>query len=112
MHVLTKILRVLAIAPYRNALLRTRVFASTEHDAILEPLKLDTVVDIGANRGQFALCIRRLFPQAMILSFEPLIEPARKYSQVFEGDARARLFNTAIGPTQGPAIMNVSKWDV
>lgn len=112
MHLLTKILRVLWIPKYRAALLRTRVFASTEHDAILGGLDLDTVIDIGANRGQFALCIRRLFPQARIISFEPLQEPANVYRKVFRGDTRVQLFNKAVSARSGVADMHVSRWDV
>jgi FkbM family methyltransferase len=112
MHVLTKILRVLSIPQYRAAFLRTRVAASTEHDAVLGGLDVDTVVDIGANRGQFALCCRRLFPTAQIFSFEPLEAPASTYRRVFARDRRARLFQNAIGVTSGTAAMHVSRWDV
>jgi FkbM family methyltransferase len=100
------------IGEYRRALLHTRVFASTEHDRILAGLQLSTVVDIGANRGQFALCIRRLYPQAQIFSFEPLRKPARAWMGNFGADVRARLFNKAIAPQSGSAIMHVSRWDV
>src|SRR6185437_16068557 len=101
MHVLTKILRVLWIPQYRASFLRTRVAASTEHDGILGGLNLDTVVDIGANRGQFALCCRRLFPAARIFSFEPLTAPADTYRKVFARDSGTRLFQSAIGNTAG-----------
>lgn len=112
MNILTKILRVLAIPQYRAAVLRTRVAASTEHDRILRGLGLETVVDIGANRGQFALCIRRLYPVARIFSFEPLARPARVYIRNFGGDPRAHLFNKAIAPVTGSSAMHVSRWDV
>lgn len=112
MHVIAKILRVLWISEYRSALLRARVFASTEHDAILAGLMLDTVVDIGANRGQFALCARRLYPLARIYSFEPLRRPASVYRRVFAHDAHAQLFKSAVADSAGEAIMHVSRWDV
>ena len=112
MNILTKIVRVLWIPRYRAAFLRTRVAASTEHDHVLAGLEIETVVDIGANRGQFALCARRLFPQAMIFSFEPLDKPATTYLKVFRGDPRARLFNKAIAATSGTAAMHVARWDV
>lgn len=112
MNILTKILRVLVIPQYRSAVLRTRVAASTEHDRILGGLGLDTVIDVGANRGQFALCIRRLYPLAQIFSFEPLAKPARIYMRIFGSDSRAHLFNKAIAPTEGTCIMHVSRWDV
>ncbi len=112
MHLLTKILRVLWIPQYRAPLLRTRVWASTEHDAVLGGLEVDTVVDIGANRGQFGLCCRRLFPAAQIYSFEPLKKAAARYRLVFARDSRARLFESAVGKTAGSAAMHVSRWDV
>lgn len=111
-QILTKILRVLWIPQYRAAFLRTRVAASTEHDRILGGLGIETVVDIGANRGQFALCVRRLYPQAQIFSFEPLQEPASTYRKTFEGDPRARMINKAIAAAPGSAAMHVSRWDV
>ena len=112
MNILTKILRVLWISEYRSAFLRTRVVASTEHDRILAGLQLNTVVDIGANRGQFALCIRRLYPNAQIFSFEPLRKPAGAWIRNFGADTRARLFSKAIALRSGSATMNVSRWDV
>lgn len=112
MSVITKLVRVLWIRQYRAAFLRTRVAASTEHDGVLAGLQLDTVIDIGANRGQFALCMRRLYPRAQIFSFEPLQKPAATYKRLFAGDPLARLFNTAIAPQSGSAAMHVSQWDV
>jgi len=111
-NILTKLLRVLWIPEYRSALLRACVVAATEHDGILAGLHLDTVVDIGANRGQFALCIRRLYPHAQIFSFEPLRKPARAWMRNFGADPRAQLFNKAIAMQAGPATMHVSRWDV
>lgn len=112
MQVVSKILRVLWVKEYRSAALRTRVAASTEHDAIISGLGLDTVVDIGANRGQFALCVRRHYPTAQIYSFEPLSGAAATYRRVFERDTRARLFDKAIAPAAASAAMHVSQWDV
>ena len=112
MNIVTKMLRVLWITEYRSAFLRTRVVASTEHDQILGGLQLNTVVDIGANRGQFALCIRRLYPQAQIFSFEPLRKPASAWMRNFAADTRARLFNKAVALVSGSATMHVSRWDV
>jgi FkbM family methyltransferase len=111
-NIITKIIRTLWIREYRAALMRTGVFASTEHDRVIDELDLGTVVDIGANRGQFALCVRRLYPRAKIFSFEPLQKPADKYRRVFAKDSRVRLFNKAIAPQAGSAAMHVSRWDV
>lgn len=72
---------------------------------------LATVVDIGANRGQFALAARYCFPEARIVSFEPLPGPAAVYRAVFAGDARARLVESAIGPEPGEAGIQLSARD-
>jgi FkbM family methyltransferase len=112
LNILTKLLRVLWIPDYRRALLRSGVVASTEHDRILGGLQLSTVVDIGANRGQFALCIRRLYPKAEIFSFEPMRKPARAWNRNFGADSQAHLFNKAISSQSGSATMSVSRWDV
>lgn len=109
--ILAKLLRVLWVPEYRRAFLRTRVAASTEHDRILAGLQLNTIVDIGANRGQFALCLRRLYPQAQIFSFEPLCRAALSWARIFESDSRARLFKKAIAAESGSATMHVSRWD-
>jgi FkbM family methyltransferase len=111
-QVLGKLLRILWVPQYRRAFLRTRVAASIEHDRVLAGLGLQTVVDIGANRGQFALCIRRLYPAAQIYAFEPLDKPARIWLETFAGDARATLFNKAVAAESGAATMHVSRWDV
>jgi len=111
-QVLIKLFRILRVPQYRRAFLRTRVAASIEHDAVLSGLGLRTVVDIGANRGQFALCIRRLYPAARIYSFEPLEKPARIWRETFAGDERAILFNEAVAAESGTAMMHVARWDV
>jgi FkbM family methyltransferase len=104
-------LRIFWIPEYRGAFLRTRVAASTEHDHVLGGLTADTIVDIGANRGQFALCARRLFPKARIFSFELLRIPAAVYRRVFIKDPNVRLFNVAISSESGAASMHISRWD-
>jgi FkbM family methyltransferase len=111
-NIITKIARILWIREYRWALLRTRVFASTEHDNVISELGLDTIVDIGANRGQFALCARRLYPMAKIFSFEPLRGPAATYSRTFRDDPLAQLINKAIAAQECSVEMHVSQWDV
>ena|ERR1022692_499458 len=111
MHILVKLLRICWIPEYRDSFLRTRVAASTEHDHVLSGLPVETVVDIGANRGQFAWCARRLFPKARIFSFEPLQIPAAVYRRVFVKDPNVRLFNVAIASESGTASMHVSRWD-
>jgi len=92
-------------------LLRHRVGAGVEHERVLSGLDCRTVVDIGANRGQFALVARRRLPQARILSFEPLPAAAATFRAVFAGDDRVTLHEVAIGPAPGNATIHISRRD-
>jgi len=92
--------------------LRFGVAAGVEHFAVLRSLgEVRTVVDIGANRGQFALVARHCFPAATLVSFEPLPGPAALYRAVFAGDGRARLVEAAIGVEPGEAVIHLSARD-
>lgn len=106
-----KLAAILKSPYYQSRLLRHRVAAGVEHERLLSGLDCRTVVDIGANRGQFALVTRRCMPQARIISFEPLPAPATKFRTVFAGDARVTLHEVAIGPAPGNATIHVSKRD-
>lgn len=103
---------ILAVSSWRTALRRHRVAAGVEHERVLRNLgAVSTVVDIGANRGQFALAARHCFPEAKIVSFEPLTEPAACWRAVFSGDACAKLVEAAVGPEKGMAEIHLSERD-
>jgi FkbM family methyltransferase len=106
-----KLLGVLTRPDYRSALRRERVAAAIEHEPLLKSLSVATVVDIGANRGQFALVSRHCFPQARIISFEPLAEPAAKFRGALANDPRVTLHEVAVGPAAGAATMHVAAED-
>lgn len=91
--------------------LRYGVAPSLEHRHALRLARPAFVVDIGANRGQFALAARRWWPQAAIVSFEPLSRPAATFRRIFAFDERVRLYPSAIGPVKGVASMHVSRED-
>lgn len=69
------------------------------------PIK--TVIDCGANRGQFADYISGFFPHASIYCFEPLDEPFQTLSAwaATQGD-RVHCFNVALGDEVGTAVMH------
>ena len=107
-----KLTRILAEAGWRHVLLRQRVAAGVEHAGVLRQLgTVRTLVDIGANRGQFALAARHCFPAAKIYSFEPLAGPAGIFRRVFSVDARVILYESAIGPKAGQAEIHISARD-
>ncbi len=105
-----KLAGILRHARYRQAL-RKGVAAGVEHTVVLAPLRLKTVVDIGANRGQFSLVVRELFPEARIIAFEPLAEPASRFRQLFQDDTHSVLYPLAVGSEEQQQIMHVSAAD-
>lgn len=109
-----KLIKLMHNHYYRKVLLKEHVAASIEHEQILDNLgseRIVTFIDIGANRGQFALVARRHFPDSVIFSFEPLKEPAEVFRRVFAHDARTTLYELAIGPEETESIIHVSKAD-
>jgi len=107
-----KLAGILAVPTWRDALRRHHVAAGVEHIRVLGNLgSVRAIVDVGANRGQFALAARHVFPQARIVSFEPLAGPAALWRAVFAGDERAQLIEAAIAPQLGESEIHVSARD-
>ena len=94
-----------------SALFKHNVAASVEHYNVLTALKCATVVDIGANRGQFSLIARHRFPGANIIAFEPLPKPASQFLDVFANDDLVVLHNAAIGKKIEKCEMHISAKD-
>jgi FkbM family methyltransferase len=113
--VLTKAVKLLNVLRLKDPLLfkalRLRVAASTEHSDVMSKLSCKTIVDIGANRGQFSLIARHYSPQAIIHSFEPLPEPASIFGKIFGNDPEVNLHHLAIGPAEGKSEMHISARD-
>ena len=114
METLNKIVKLAAILKlpyYRTKMFHHGVAAGVEHERVLSGLDCRIVVDIGANRGQFALVARQCQRQARVISFEPLPAPAAKFRAVFAGDDRVTVHEVAIGPVPGNATIHVSRRD-
>jgi FkbM family methyltransferase len=73
----------------------------------LRNLHIRTIIDIGANKGQFAKWISNIFPQAEIYCFEPLPEPFNLLKRWAEKQKNRRIksFNFALGDNEG--IVNI-----
>lgn len=107
-----KLAAALRVQNWRQALQRHRVAAAAEHLIALRPLgNLGTVVDVGANRGQFALVARWLLPESQIFSFEPLPGPAASFRAIFAADPRVDLHEAAIGPDAAYSTIHISRRD-
>jgi len=102
--------RLLADARFRAGL-RYGVAAGIEHRGALAGRSFATVVDIGANRGQFTLLCAGLYPAARIFAFEPLPGPYAVLARVAAGQPRIAPHQAAIGPRAGAARMHVMRPD-
>jgi FkbM family methyltransferase len=86
-----------------------QVFPACGHEALLSQVKPLTVLDIGANRGQFALVARHCCPEARIYAFEPIHDAQMVFRKVFDDDRRVQLFPIALGSQGGESILHMSK---
>lgn len=105
---LRKFLALSRHALYRRGL-KAGIAAAIEHDGFLCNHTFATVLDAGANKGQFTLVARLHNPDALILSFEPLVAPAAIWRKAFSGDARARLLPIALGAKAGEQTIHISR---
>ena len=71
----------------------------------LRGLRIQTVIDVGANKGQFSSYIRSVFPQACLYCFEPLPGPYKELQQWASLQKNVKLFNLALGDAEGTAKM-------
>jgi FkbM family methyltransferase len=78
----------------------------------LVDLQIKTVLDIGANVGQFAHSIHELLPDAMIYSFEPLPECCEELVASFAAIPRFKGFNLALGNESGLVQMNRNEFSL
>jgi len=105
----SKLVALLRRPRARAALLRQGVAAALEHDAVLNGLRPACIIDIGANKGQFSLAAREIFPQAIIVAFEPLPAAAATYRAVFANDPAVTLHQVAISGQRGILELHLSK---
>lgn len=84
------------------------VAAATEHLTAIRTCAANTLLDIGANKGQFSLAFRTLRPDANIVAFEPLPEAADTYQNLFTGIPAVTLQRVALGDREGTAQFYVA----
>lgn len=84
-----------ALHPTNWRVLAHGVVPSIEHARPLAAIAPGTVIDVGANKGQFASFAAARWPGARIIAFEPLDEPAARFRRVV--GSRATLLRCALG---------------
>lgn len=103
--------RKLAKIAFRHAYwpaLSLRVFPAIEHEALLSSLDFETILDVGANVGQFAVVATTCLPKAQVHSFEPISDCFRKLETVAVRYPRVRPHNFALGEIETTTDINVS----
>jgi len=85
------------------------VAPSAEHLGVLRSLSVDGIIDVGANRGQFTLACRLALPNVPILAFEPIPTEAATFRKVHGGIEGVRLVESALGESNGTALLHLSK---
>ena len=74
---------------------------------LLSKLRIDCVIDAGANEGQYARLVRRLGFTGLILSFEPNLDVFQKMEHAFSGDHAWRGVNCALGSCEEELDFNI-----
>lgn len=103
-----KLVRLLGNPAFRRGL-RFGVAAAIEHRTILGALPVATVIDVGANTGQFSLLAASLYRNAAIHAVEPLPAAAAVFTRLFADSARVRLYRVAAGAGTANAPLHVSR---
>jgi len=71
-----------------------------------------SVLDAGANVGQFARAMAETFPSASMVSFEPLPEVAERFRKNLADCRRVRLVETAVGSFDGNVTFYPQEYDL
>lgn len=106
-----KLMHLLAIPAYRRVLLSRRVAATVEHEGQPFAESYGTVIDVGSNRGQFAVFARNKWPSARLLCFEPLPGPREVLTRLAEELGNAKVFPYALSDEDGERRMHVARSD-
>ncbi|NOQ36261.1 MAG: FkbM family methyltransferase [Methylococcaceae bacterium] len=74
---------------------------------LFDLLKIDTVFDVGANKGQYGAMLRKMGYQGAIYSFEPVNSCFQDLSTISASDDNWQVFNYALGEENTTMDINV-----
>ncbi|MCD6062602.1 MAG: hypothetical protein K0R82_513 [Flavipsychrobacter sp.] len=81
-----------------------------KENAWLLERNFNTIIDVGANEGQFAMKMRKFFPAATIISFEPIPEVFHKLNANFAGDSRFISYCYGLGEQEQEASFFLNEY--
>ncbi|WP_426094218.1 FkbM family methyltransferase [Flavobacterium sp. DSR2-3-3] len=87
-------------------------FASFEVVSNLKKMvpELTTIIDVGANSGQFTKVATHLYPHAQIHTFEPLPDLYSIIEKKFSSNPNINTYNIALGNEDGTILFNKNKF--
>jgi FkbM family methyltransferase len=94
----------------RRSFLRHRIAPSIEHNDLLAGQTFRSVVDVGANVGQFAIWAADVLGAARIVCIEPLPEAVMRLREVASrlAPCRVEIVQAALGSTAGRRTLHVT----
>jgi FkbM family methyltransferase len=113
-----RVLRALTVLRTREALseaITSNCFSIASyrvvHALALHQADFGSIVDVGANKGQFAVAATRRFPRATIYSFEPVQGAFHQLQQNTARYPNVTVYRTALGSSVGPAPFHQNQFD-
>lgn len=103
-----KLLKLLLNKTTRRGLYHN-IPATIELEELLIDLELDTVIDVGSNKGQFVLLVEKIYKNIQIFSFEPIKEVYLKQKKFFSKNKNIEIFNFGLGSKNKDVVLNITK---
>ncbi len=91
-----------------------RSFSDTPHKSLnrhLEEFKIQNIIDVGSNVGQFGLDMRRRGFNGLIVSYEPVEETFRMLAQTIKANRPWKIFQLGLGSIETKVEINISAND-
>jgi FkbM family methyltransferase len=102
--------KVLGYVGLRVALIDRRQVSDANKLKWLRDLRINTIIDIGANKGHFSSEIHSIFSDASIFSFEPLPDCFALTQKRMLGVSNFHAYNIALSDTPGTVTMHRSSY--
>lgn len=87
-------------------------FSLTSHrmisSLIRQGIRAKTVIDVGANVGQFAVACAKLFPSVAVHSFEPIPDCVGKLNRNVKRLSGVHVYSVALGEHSGDVMFHVN----
>lgn len=94
------------VVPPENAIARFQELARLQQ--LLRQLRINCILDVGANRGQFAEEVRQSGYTGLIVSFEPIAREFDRLHGRFSSDPAWRGYHTALGDDDTSAEIQIN----